>query len=45
LLNKYNKTIPTTWDELIETGEYILDEEKKINNDSNLIGFNGLFPG
>ncbi|ORX83231.1 periplasmic binding protein-like II [Anaeromyces robustus] len=39
LLEKYNKTIPTTWDELIETSKYILEQE----NNSDLIGYNGLF--
>ncbi|ORX52872.1 hypothetical protein BCR32DRAFT_288114 [Anaeromyces robustus] len=44
LLKKYNKTIPRTWDELIKTSRYILDEEKKLNN-TDLIGYNGLFSG
>ncbi len=44
LLNKYNKTIPETWDELIETTEYILDREKQLNN-TDLIGYNGLING
>ncbi|ORX42272.1 periplasmic binding protein-like II [Anaeromyces robustus] len=39
LLEKYNKTIPTTWDELIETSKYILEQE----NNPDLIGYNGLF--
>jgi len=42
LLEKYQKEIPTTWDELITTGKYILEQEKEENGD--LIGFNGLFP-
>ncbi|ORX76240.1 hypothetical protein BCR32DRAFT_304052 [Anaeromyces robustus] len=42
LLNKYNKTVPKTWNELLETGKYILNEEKKQNN-TDLIGYNGLF--
>jgi len=33
LLNKYNKTIPKTWDELIDTGIFIMSEEKKLNKD------------
>jgi len=42
-LKKYNKTIPKTWDQLIETTEYILFEEKKLgNNDIN--GYVPLFP-
>ncbi|ORX80130.1 periplasmic binding protein-like II [Anaeromyces robustus] len=39
LLEKYNKTIPTTWDELIETGKYIKERE----NNSDLIVYNGAF--
>ncbi|ORX85084.1 periplasmic binding protein-like II [Anaeromyces robustus] len=41
-LNKYNQTVPKTWDDLIKVGKYILDEEKKVNN-TELIGYNGLF--
>jgi len=44
LLNKYGKEIPETWDELIETGSYILKNEIK-NGNYDLIGYNGLFPG
>jgi len=40
LLNKYNKSIPKTWDELIETCKYIMDKEK---DDTELICYNGLF--
>jgi len=32
LLQKYNKDIPKTWDELLSTSKYIYDEEKKLNN-------------
>jgi len=42
LLKKYNKKVPRTWDELIEIGEYIVNEEKKLNN-TDLIAYNGLF--
>jgi len=42
-LRKYNKSIPKTWDELIETTEYILNEEKKIGN-NDLSGYAALFP-
>ncbi|KAL6605284.1 periplasmic binding protein-like II [Neocallimastix sp. 'constans'] len=42
LLNKYNKEIPKTWDELLETGKYILKQEK-IKNNTNIVIFNGLF--
>jgi len=40
LLKKYNKEVPQTWDELIETAEYILEQE----NDESLVGYNGYFP-
>ncbi|ORX87141.1 hypothetical protein BCR32DRAFT_11612 [Anaeromyces robustus] len=43
-LNKYNKPIPRTWDELIETAEFILKEEKEKYNNTEIIGYNGLFP-
>ncbi|KAL6591196.1 hypothetical protein U3516DRAFT_805682 [Neocallimastix sp. 'constans'] len=43
-LNKYNKDVPKTWDELIETSKYIVNEEKKINN-TNLLGYNGGLNG
>jgi len=42
LLNKYNKPIPETWDELIETSEYIMERERQLNN-TDLIAYNGLF--
>ncbi|ORX65318.1 periplasmic binding protein-like II [Anaeromyces robustus] len=42
LLNKYNKPVPKTWDEVIETGQYILEKEKQQNN-TDLIIYNGLF--
>jgi len=42
LLKKYKKPIPKTWNEMIETGKFILSEERKENN-TDLIGFNGLF--
>ncbi|ORY52750.1 hypothetical protein LY90DRAFT_670413 [Neocallimastix californiae] len=41
-LKKYNKTIPKTWNEMMDTGEYILNREKELNN-TDLIGYNGLF--
>ena len=34
LLDKYNKPVPMTWDELVETSKYIMDKE-----DEGLIGF------
>jgi len=42
-LAKYNKNIPKTWDELLSTAKYILEEEKKLNN-AELLAYNGLFP-
>ncbi|ORY37734.1 periplasmic binding protein-like II [Neocallimastix californiae] len=30
LLNKYKKSVPKTWEELIETAKYIINEEKKL---------------
>ncbi|KAL6597101.1 periplasmic binding protein-like II, partial [Neocallimastix sp. 'constans'] len=42
-LNKYNRNIPKTWDELIDSGVYILNEEIKRNN-TDFIVYNGLFP-
>jgi len=41
LLNKYGKEIPRTWDELIETGRYIYDEELKRDNKTDLVIYNG----
>ncbi|KAG4090271.1 periplasmic binding protein-like II [Neocallimastix lanati (nom. inval.)] len=40
-LEKYDKKIPKTWDELLEIGQYIVKQEK-LNN-TNLYGYNGLF--
>jgi len=42
LLNKYNRTIPETWDELIETTNYIYDLESPTNPE--LRRFLGHFP-
>eukprot|EP00833_Pecoramyces_ruminatium_P000322 jgi/Orpsp1_1/1174354/evm.model.c7180000049786.1 len=39
LLDKYNRTIPETWDELKETAKYIMERE----NDPDLIPYNGFF--
>ncbi|OUM56677.1 hypothetical protein PIROE2DRAFT_18603 [Piromyces sp. E2] len=44
LLNKYNKTIPVTWNEFLETSKYIMEKERKANN-TNLMIYNGLFNG
>jgi len=43
LLQKYNKTVPKTWDEMIDTAKYIIEKEKKFNNKTELIGYNGCF--
>eukprot|EP00833_Pecoramyces_ruminatium_P013756 jgi/Orpsp1_1/1187788/evm.model.d7180000060183.1 len=43
LLDKYNKTIPKTWEELINTSKYILSEERRLYNNTSLIAYNGLF--
>jgi len=40
LLKRYNKSVPKTWDELMETSKYIYDEEQKRNN--TIIRYNGL---
>ncbi|OUM63573.1 hypothetical protein PIROE2DRAFT_9855, partial [Piromyces sp. E2] len=42
LLDKYNKTVPETWEELIETSKYIIEQEK-ANNNKNIIAYNGLY--
>ncbi|ORX80961.1 periplasmic binding protein-like II [Anaeromyces robustus] len=42
-LKKYNKEIPKTWNELLEIGKYIKEEEAKQNN-GDLTIYNGLFP-
>jgi len=42
LLLKYNKKVPKTWDELLDTAKYILNEERQANN-IDIVGYNGLF--
>ncbi|ORX44203.1 periplasmic binding protein-like II [Piromyces finnis] len=42
ILNKYNKRIPKTWSELLETGKYILKKEREANN-TDFLAYNGLF--
>jgi len=44
-LNKYKEKIPRTWDELIRVGERILNIERNKYNNTQLVGYNGLFPG
>ncbi|ORX34621.1 periplasmic binding protein-like II [Piromyces finnis] len=41
LLDKYGEKVPKTWDELIKTSKYIMEEEKKLNN-TDIISYNGL---
>eukprot|EP00833_Pecoramyces_ruminatium_P011474 jgi/Orpsp1_1/1185506/evm.model.c7180000094118.1 len=43
-MEKYNIKIPKTWDELIETSKYILNEERIKYNNTEIIGYNGLYP-
>jgi len=44
LLNKYNRTIPETWDDFLDTASYILKEERKLNN-TKLVAYSGCFDG
>jgi len=39
LMNRYGKRVPETWDELIETAQYIIDQEG-----GDVIGYAGLMP-
>jgi len=43
LLDKYQKRPPKTWDELLMTSNYIIEEEKKFNH--TYVRFNGPFNG
>ncbi|KAL6604136.1 hypothetical protein U3516DRAFT_815546 [Neocallimastix sp. 'constans'] len=43
ILNKYNRSIPTTWDELIDTSQFIIEKEIIQNNNTDLVAYNGLF--
>jgi len=43
LLEKYDKRPPKTWEELIDTANYIYDEEKKLNDTFELTKFAGMF--
>jgi len=45
LLKKYDQNIPTTWNDLIQTCKLILNKERSLNETTDLIGYNGLFPG
>jgi len=44
LLDRYEKRVPKTWDEVIETSLEIKEKEKKKGN-INLSEYNGLFSG
>jgi len=44
LLEKHHKSVPKTWDELLDSAKYILDEEKKAGV-TDYVGYNGLFTG
>jgi len=43
LLTKYDKEVPQTWDQLIDTTKYIMEREHAEEN-YNIIGFSNLFP-
>lgn len=42
-MEKYNRSIPKTWDQLYETGKYILEKERNVYNNTDLTGYNSLF--
>jgi len=43
LLNKYERPIPKTWEDLLKTAEYIEEEEEKRKNNTNYINLSGLY--
>jgi len=43
LLDKYEKEIPKTWDQLIETAEFIRDQEKDLYNNTDFDPYIGGF--
>ncbi len=45
LLNKYKRNVPKTWDQLYETGKYILEKEINIYNNTDIIGYSAFFSG
>jgi len=45
LLKRYDREVPKTWDDLIDTARDILKREKAKNGESDLIGYNGLLNG
>jgi len=42
-LERYNQKIPKTWDQLIDTSMYILEQERNSGNEE-LRGYAPLFP-
>ncbi|KAL6608523.1 periplasmic binding protein-like II [Neocallimastix californiae] len=42
LLKKYDRRVPKTWEELLDTGKYILEKER-ANNNTEIIAYNGFF--
>ncbi|OUM57839.1 hypothetical protein PIROE2DRAFT_17057, partial [Piromyces sp. E2] len=42
-LQKYNKAVPETWDELRDTAAYIIEKEKSQGN-NDVVGYLGYFP-
>jgi len=45
LIKKYNKSIPKTWYDLVNTTKYIMNEEKKHDSNTDLVSYVGLFDG
>jgi len=43
LLKKYEKEIPKTWDQLIDTAMYIRDQERDLYNNTDFDPFHGIF--
>jgi len=43
LLDRYKFPIPKTWEQLINTTNYVLEEEKKLNSNSDRIGLTAIF--
>jgi len=43
LLERYDKSPPKTWEELMDTANYIYNEEKKLNETNDYIKFAGMF--
>jgi len=43
-LKKYNRNVPKTWNELLYTAKMIINNEKILYNNTDLVGYTGLFP-